>query len=149
MLKLDEKDFAILEILKGNSRLSTQKIARAVRIPVTTVHNRVKKLVKEKVIKNYTINIDSKKLGKAVSSYVFITVDYKALKESKMSQIELAKKIKSNPIVVEASILTGGTDILIKVNVSSIEELSDFVTNHLRKFGGVDATSTAVILAEV
>lgn len=148
-MKLDEKDFAILDILKANSKLSTQKIAKTVKIPITTVHNRIKKLEKEGIIRNYTVNVDNKKLGKGLSAYVLITVDYKLLKELKTQQYDLAKKIKSHPSVEEASLVTGASDIIIKVRVSDIDELSEFVTKYLRNVNGVEKTQTAVILAEV
>ena len=43
---IDEKDQLILEVLKENSTLSTSKIAKSTKIPITTVHNRIKKLEK-------------------------------------------------------------------------------------------------------
>lgn len=148
-MELDKKDFAILEVLKEKSNLSTQKIAKKVNIPITTVHNRIKKLEKEGIIKNYTVNLDNKKLGKKIAAYILITVDYKLLKEIKSTQYELAKKIKSNPAVEEASMVTGATDIMIKVRAKDMDALSEFVTKYLRNVNGVERTQTAVILSEV
>ncbi len=148
-MALDKKDIAILAALRHNSRLSTQKISARTKIPITTVHNRIKKLEKEGVIRGYTVVVDNKRLGRALSAYILITVDYKLLKEMRLSQYELAAKLKSNPAVEEASMVTGLSDIVIKVRVSDIEELGEFVTNHLRNVNGVDRTQTAVILAEV
>jgi len=146
---MDKKDEAIIEVLKHNSNLSTQQISRKTNIPITTIHNRIKKLEKSGIIKEYTISLDNKKIGKAIAAYILITVDYKLLNEKKMSQNELAKKLKSNPNVEEASILTGATDIIIKVRVSNIDQLNEFVTKQLRNIGGVEKTQTAVILNEV
>lgn len=148
-MKLDKKDLTILEVLKQNSHLSTQKIAKKVNIPITTVHNRIKKLEREGVIRNYTVNIDQKKLGKNTSAYILITVDYRLLKEKKMTQYELAKKIMANPNVEIACMITGLTDILIKITVKDMDELGDFVTKYLRNVDGVERTQTAVILSEV
>ncbi len=148
-MKIDKKDYAILDVLKHNGRLSTQKIAKKVNIPITTVHNRIRKLGREGVIKNYTVNIDQKKLGRNVTAYILITVDYKLLKERKMTQYELAKKIRGNPNVELACMITGLTDILIKITVKDMDELGDFVTKYLRNVDGVERTQTAVILSEV
>ena len=73
---LDNKDLKILEVLKVNSRLSTQKIAKKTLIPITTVHNRMKKLEKEGIIKGYTVILDYKKLGKPILSFILISVVY-------------------------------------------------------------------------
>ncbi len=147
--KLDKKDYSILEVLTQGSNLSTQKIARKVNIPITTVHNRIKKLEKEGIIRNYTVTLDSKKLGKNIAAYILITVDYKLLKEIKSTQYELARKIRANPSVEEANMVTGTSDIIIKVRAKDMDELSEFVTKYLRNVNGVERTQTAVILSEL
>ena len=58
---MDEKDEQILQILLINSKLSTHQISKKTGIPITTVHNRIKKLTKKGIIKGYTIVIDHKK----------------------------------------------------------------------------------------
>ena len=50
---LDEKDTQILNLLKDNAKLTSSQISKLTRIPITTIHNRIKKLEKEKIIKNY------------------------------------------------------------------------------------------------
>ena len=146
---MDKKDEKILELLRENSKLTTHQISKKTLIPITTVHNRIKKLEKEGIIKKYTLELDNKKLGKTIAAYVHITVDYRLLKELKMSQQELAKKIKQVESVEEAAMVTGGTDIVIKVRAGDIDELDEFVTKKLRNIGGIEKTQTMVILNEV
>ncbi len=98
---------------------------------------------------NYTVNINHKKLGKGMIGFVLVTVDYKLLKEAKMTQYDLGRKIKAISKVEEADIVTGGTDIIVKVRVSDIDELSDFVTKALRNIEGVEKTQTMVVLSEI
>ena len=145
---LDKKDLAILEILKHNSNLSTQKIAKKTNIPITTVHNRIKKLERAGIIKEYSIALDNKKIGKAIAAYVLITVDYKLLQQLKISQYDLTRKLKSNSAVEEAAMITGASDIIIKVRVKDMDKLNEFVTVYLRNIQGVEKTQTAVILNE-
>lgn len=146
---LDKKDLAIIEILKHNSNLSTQQISKKTNIPITTVHNRIKKLEKEGIIKEYSVVLDHKKIGKPIAAYILITVDYKLLQQLKISQYDLTKKLKSNPVVEEAAIITGASDIVIKVRVRDIDELNEFVTINLRNIKGVDKTQTLVVLNSV
>ncbi len=146
---MDKKDEKILELLRENSKLTTQQISKKTLIPITTVHNRIKKLEKEGVITKYTIQHDHKKLGKNLAAYIQIVVDYKLLKEIKMSQHDLAKKIKQNEFVEEAALVTGGTDIIIKVRVKDVDELDNFVTKVLRNIDGIEKTQTMVILHEI
>lgn len=84
-----------------------------------------------------------------MAAFINITVDYNRLKQINISQHDLAKKIKQNEAVEEAAMVTGGTDIIIKVRVKSVEELDQFVTKHLRSIEGIDKTQTMVILHEI
>ena len=146
---MDKKDEKILELLKENSKLTTQQISKKTLIPITTVHSRIKKLEKEGIIKKYTLELDNKKLGKNISAYIHIVVDYKLLKENKISQHELTKKIRQNEFVEEAAMVTGGTDIIIKVRVKNVDELDFFVTKYLRNINGIEKTQTMIILNEL
>src|SRR3989344_93596 len=93
LMKLDEKDNKILEILKQNSKLTTQQISKRLRIPITTIHNRIKKLEKEEIIKNYTVNLNYKKLNLSVIAYILITINYN-IPGHKIQQEEIAREIK-------------------------------------------------------
>lgn len=146
---VDNKDLLILEALKENARASVVEVAKKTGLPSTTVHNRIKKLRKDGVIESYTIKVNNKKIGKEIAAYISIVVNYDSLKKSQLSQYDLGKKIKKLPFVEEVNIITGGVDIIVKVRVASMQELSDFVTKKLRNYDGVQKTSTVVILDEV
>ncbi|MDO8740514.1 MAG: Lrp/AsnC family transcriptional regulator [Candidatus Woesearchaeota archaeon] len=147
-MALDKKDFKILEVLKENAKLSTQQISKKTLIPITTVHHRIKKLEKQGIIKGYTVLLDNKKLGKALAAYVLITVDYKSLREIKLTQHDMAKKLKAHEFVEAAAMVTGGTDIIIKIRVKDIDQMDEFVTKYLRNVDGIERTQTMVILSE-
>ncbi|RLE41755.1 Lrp/AsnC family transcriptional regulator [Candidatus Woesearchaeota archaeon] len=146
---MDEKDRAIINVLRQNSRLSIKQIAKRARLPVTTVYNRMKRLEQEGVIRGYTVVLDKKRLGKLVSAYILANVDYSVLKKTNTNQIALAKKVKLMEEVEEISIIAGEKDLLIKVSVGSVEALNSFVVDKLRNLAGVDKTQTLVVLKEV
>ncbi len=146
---MDAKDEKILAALKENSRLSSQEISKKTAIPITTVHNRIKRLLGEGVIEKFTVRLNPKKLGKTIAAYILITVDYTALKQAKTSQHEVASKLKKYDVVEEVAMITGASDIIIKVRVGSIEELDNFVTVDLRNVHGIEKTQTAIILNEL
>lgn len=146
-MDFDQKDLHILDILKQNARFTTKQIAKKLNIPITTVHNRIKKLEKLEIIKNYTVNLDYKKLGKPIVSYILMTVMYILPNGTKIKQDEVAKRIRSLENVEEVNILTGGFDIMIKVRSKDIDELNDFVIKKLRAIEGVDKTQTMIVLS--
>jgi len=143
---MDEKDERILNVLKENSKLSTQQISKKISIPITTVHHRIKKLEKEGIIKKYTVVLDSKKIGKLISSYILIRVDYR---HTKQSQLEMAMNLKSKDAVEEVSIVTGSIDMIVKIRVKDIAELNQFVIKYLRMMEGIERTETLVIMSDI
>jgi len=145
---VDKKDLTIIEVLKHNSNFSTQQISKKTNIPITTVHNHIKKLEKGGVIEGYTVKLNNKKIGKPIAAYIMITVDYKLLQQLKISQYDLARKLRANPAAEDATMVTGAVDIIIKVRFKDIDELNQFVTIELRNIKGVEKTQTAVILNE-
>lgn len=146
IMEIDQKDKSVLEALKQNARLTTKEIAKKVRLPITTVHNRIKKLEKLGVIKNYTLNLNYHKLGKPILAYILISVNYTMPNGNKINQENIAMQISKLEGVEETSIVTGVTDIFAKVRVASIEELNDLLIKRLRNIDGVDKTQTFMAL---
>jgi len=144
---LDDKDIMILELLKENSKLTTHKISKKTAIPITTVHNRIKKLEKEGIIKGYTVVLDYAKLGRSMRAFVLATVTYMLPSGQKISQEDAAKRIRKIAGVEGVCIVTGGTDIIIEVRVKDVDELNDFVVRKLRNVEGVDKTQTMIVLS--
>lgn len=146
---LDEKDLHVLEELRQNAKRTTSQISKRINIPITTVHNRIKKLEKLGIIKHYTVEVDHAKLGKPISAYIMVSVVYMLPSGIKLSQEDVAKHIKGIAGVESVEIMTGETDLLVKIRIKDIEELNDFVIRKLRKVEGVDKTRTMIVLSEI
>ena len=71
---LDEKDKKIIEILKEHGDYTTRQIAKKTLLPTTTIHNRIRKLRKEKIIKNFTVDLDYKQVEQGFSVIVLVSV---------------------------------------------------------------------------
>lgn len=144
---VDEKDRRILEVLHENSDLSIQKISKRTGIPITTVHNRIKRLKKSGIIKNYTVNLDYQKLGKHVLAFVLINVNQKSMTDADMDQFDVLREIKKFGHVEEADLITGSNDILLKCRFNTLDELTDFVVKDLRsEKTHISNTQTLVVL---
>jgi len=138
MNELDEKDFTILDELKKNSKLSEQKIARKTGIPMTTVHNRIKKLRASGLIKKYTIELDYEKMGLPLTAYVLLKTIQGA------DQKEVLTYISKLPQIYEAAMVTGEFDILFKARIASMDELNKVVVQNIRKKKTVGETRTMI-----
>ena len=148
-MTLDKKDQIILELLKENSKLTTSQISKKTAIPITTVHNHIKKLEKNEIISGYTIRLNYKKLGISMLAYILIRINYSLPNKKTINQKEIAKKIKSFYEVEEVNIMAGVTDILIKVRTKDIDQLNTFIIDKLRNVEGIDKTQTMISLLNI
>jgi Lrp/AsnC family transcriptional regulator, leucine-responsive regulatory protein len=148
-ISLDNKDLKVLDLLKDNSKLTTSQISKKTGIPITTVHNRIRKMEKLGIIVGYTLKLNYKKLGQGILCYVLVGIIYNLPSGKKVKQEDVAKKIKKFGGVEEVSIVAGGTDVLVKVRAKDIEGLNDFIVRKLRELEGVDKTQTLIVLSSI
>ena len=145
---VDNKDKRIIEELVKDSRQTTSQLSKKLNIPITTIHNRIKKLIETGVVINYTVNLNHQLLGRTIPAYIWISINYN-IPGKKINQSEISSQIKKVDGVYEVCILTGGSDVLVKVLVKDINELNLLVTEKLRNIPGIDKTQTSIILKEL
>jgi len=142
---LDEKDSAILDELMKDSRKTTKAIARNLRIPRATVHDRIVKMEQRGVIRRYTAVPDYDQLGLGVSAFVLVQFE----PEDGVSQRETAEEVASIPGIFEVHLISGEYDILLHVRGSSMEEIGRLVIDRLREVKGVSRSLTCACFTTV
>ncbi|VVC03384.1 putative HTH-type transcriptional regulator [Candidatus Bilamarchaeum dharawalense] len=147
-VKLDDKDFAIIDILSRNAKQSIFQLAKKLNIPPTTIHNRIKKLRANGVIRNYVVQLDREKMGQKVCALVFVSLDNNLL-ESKSKKGGLARELIKYPNVDEIFETSGTVDIIVKVYGTNIKDITEFVINTIREVKGVIKTETVFALSEI
>ncbi|HIH91914.1 TPA: Lrp/AsnC family transcriptional regulator [Candidatus Woesearchaeota archaeon] len=145
MKPLDEKDRIILNVLRKEAKLSTKELSRKTKIPITTIHNRMKRMEGSGIIKGYTVVLDNQLTGNVIS-FVLISVMYRLPGGEVINQEELAKKVATHEMVEEVSIITGSMDLIAKVRANTVEDLNNFVIHYLRTIAGIERTQTLVVL---
>jgi DNA-binding Lrp family transcriptional regulator len=146
--ELDEKDWKIIDVLKEHADYTTRQIAKKTLLPITTVHNRIRKLKDDRVIKRYTVELDSKKIGKSLVAYVLISANLSLLKQKKMSQYDLLEQIRRFDFVERIDIVSGGTDLVAILRVRDVEELDRVLLGRLQNLEGIDKTQSLIVLHE-
>ena len=141
-MNLDDKDMDILSLLKKNAKSTTQQISRELNIPVTTVHNRIKKLESSEIISKYTVVLNQKKLGKTISARLAIRVTKLA------DQNKICNELLNLEAVDRVYQITGDHDIVAKVCLKDIEELHSLIMTQLRTMPEIQNTSTTIVLKE-
>lgn len=146
--RIDQKDRRIIEILKEHGDYATRQIAKKTGLPITTVHNRITKLKKEKIIKKFTVDLDYHKLSEGFRAYVLVSVNLSLLKEKNKSQYDVAKELKHFPFVEKTDIVSGGTDIVATVRVKDVAEFDQVLLMKLQRIGGIEKTQSLIVIHE-
>jgi Lrp/AsnC family leucine-responsive transcriptional regulator len=130
---LDEIDRKILRTLSGDGRISNQKLAETVNLSPTPCWNRVKALEDAGFITGYVALLDQRALGLPDTVIIEVTLERHDDEIFKHFGEALAKL----PEVMEAYLLTGEYDYLIKVAVSGTEGYERFLRQKLYKIPGI------------
>jgi len=137
---LDRTDLEILRALQSDSRKTYSSIGRQLGVAHSTVYERVRKMEQQKVIKGYTVTVDSEKVG-ARNVVAFMTV-YTDPKETERVAEKLAKL--SNVVNVYSS-LSEELLIIAKVTAKNQEEMHEFIANSVAPLPGVLKIRTSIL----
>ncbi len=143
---MDKKDWQIIEILKNHSDFTTRQIAKKTLLPATTIHNRIRKLKSEGIIKKFTIELDHDKVQNNFVSYVLITANLPLLKQKRKSQYDLIKEIRKFEFVEKADIVSGGTDIIAIIRVKDVKEYDKALLGKIQNIEGIDKTQSLIVI---
>jgi DNA-binding Lrp family transcriptional regulator len=145
---ISQKNKKILDILMENCKLSTKEIGKRLGIPITTVHNHIKKMESDGIIKGYTTLVDYKQLGKNIQAFIHVSLAT-TFSGKTVSQQKLAEHLYELPEVIQCYIISGKTDIIMLVTAHDIEDLNNFVTQRLKKVDGVDNADISIVLSDI
>lgn len=140
--KLDEIDRKILRILRSDGRISNQKLADSVHLSPTPCWNRVRALEEAGYIEGYAAILSQRALG--LPDTVIIEVTLERHDEDMLERF--GEALAQLPEVMEASLLTGDYDYLIKVAVAGTEGYERFLRQRLYKIPGIRHSRSTFVL---
>jgi len=138
---IDDKDRMLISRLLINSREKLTNLAKLLRISVTAVNKRLKKLEDMGVVMRYTADIDFTKLGFGVIALVRIAVD----PPKRNHVISELKKVKN---ILEFYEVSGDYDIVAKLVAKDIYDYRDRILTMLSKIDGIKKTLSMIVLGE-
>ena len=134
--ELDDANWRILEELQKNARITVAELSKRIFLSAPAVAERIAKLEEAGYIKGYRTIIDYNKLGLTVP--VFIN-----FKSISITHADMVKMVNQKPEVMEWYTITGNKCMILKVIVSSTEELEKILES-LSRYG---ETTTSIILS--
>lgn len=140
--KLDAIDRRILRALHRNARLTNAELAEQVGLSPSPCWTRVKRLEQAGVIKGYVAILDQAALG--LPDTVIIEVMMERHDEESLRRFEQA--VTDMPEIIEAWLVTGEYDYVIKAAVGGTAGYERLLREKLYRLPGVRHTRTSFTL---
>ena len=137
--RFDALDMKLLFELSKDGNISVPILSKKLGINASVLYSRIKRLVRKKIIKKFTIEIDDSLLGIEVKASVGINRDPKF-------KIQIHKNLLEITEVVSISEVTGRFDIMIRIYAQDLEDLHTVVIEKIGKIEGIQNTETFVEL---
>ena len=136
--ELDQLDRRILSALSENGRLTTSALAERVGLSTSPCWTRVKRLEETGAIEKYVAVLNHGNLGYNNVAFVEITLD----KHDDKALERFGGALSRIPEVMEAYLVTGDYDYLIKVVVRDTDHYERFLRQALYRIPGIRQSRT-------
>lgn len=144
-VKLDEKDIDILRALQQNARLTNKELAARVHLSTTPTYERVKRLERVGVIKQYATILNATKLNKGFT--VFCSVKLRQLNtERAMAFTEMIQGINE---VTECYNISGSFDYMLRIQSPDMRYYQQFLLNVLGQHDNIASLESTFVMEEV
>ena len=145
MYVLDQTDLQLLDELQQDSEQSIKQLAEKVKLSITPVHERVKKLEQMGIIQKYVAVVNPKALGKKLVAYCQV----KLLRHNGELFGEFENYISTLDEVLEASYMAGAYDFLLKLVLNDMEEYQTFVVHKISKLEIIANIQSSFVIQEI
>jgi Lrp/AsnC family leucine-responsive transcriptional regulator len=133
---LDRIDSEILAILRDDARIPYQTLGDRVHLSANAAADRVRRLVRNGIIRRFTIDIDQSQLGRDLEA----VIDVRARDVDQFRRGAL-----TCPEVTWLAHVTGRTDYQLHVSCAGTAGLNELLTRFTREFGAEETLTTVVL----
>lgn len=140
-MELSPADRTILVALQQNSRISNRELASRVGLAESTTHERVRRLVDAGVVTRFTADLDPGALGRPMQALIAVQLR----PQSAEVVTRFLDAVVGDPCVLDATVLSGETDVQIRVAVASSEALRRFAWQKVTSVPSVRSIQTHIV----
>jgi DNA-binding Lrp family transcriptional regulator len=142
---LDETDLAILRVLQENARITVRELAENVHLSATPVHERVKRLERAGVIRQYVAVLDAAKVGKSLMVICYVSLQ----QHNKDAGGKFIQAILGMDEVLECLTISGQFDFMLKVVAENMDAYYNFHVNKLSALENVGNVQSAFVMGVI
>ena len=142
---MDYIEYKLLNSLQKNARLTNLELAKQVGLSASPCLRRVKSLEESGVITGYSAIINQNKVNLSVN--VFVQVSLERQSEERLQVFE--EKVMEYREVMEAYLMTGEADYLLRIVVKDLQAYEKFLKDNLTKIKGIASIRSYFSLKQV
>ncbi len=144
-MQLDAIDKKLINLLQNDSKQTTKQLSLHLNLSVTAVYERIKKLEKGNVIKQYVALINKDKIEKSFLVFCHI----KLIQHTKEYVTNFEKEVAQLQEVSECFHVSGEYDYILKVYLKDMESYRDFMITKLTTIKHIGSTHSTFTIGEV
>lgn len=144
-LNLDQKDIDILRALQTNARLTNKELAAKIHLSTTPTFERVKRLERMGIIKQYATILDATKLNKGFA--VFCSVKLRQLNTERAKTF--TAMVREIPEVTECYNISGSFDYLLRIQSPDMRYYQQFLLNVLGQHDNIASLESTFVMEEI
>lgn len=142
---MDAIDKKLLAILQEDTKKTTKELSLILNLSVTAVYERIKKLEREGVIRNYVALLDRNKIEKAFVVFCHV----KLIQHTKDVIHTFESEVVRLNEVSECFHVSGDYDYILKVNVKDMDAYREFMVTKLTGLQHIGSTHSSFMIGEV
>lgn len=136
---MDKTDRLLLRIVQQDSRIPLQKIARRLGVPKSTVHYRIGRLEREKIIEGYYAKLNATTLGYDYMAVVLVKAKYGPQYHEKVGL-----KLSKIPGVWAVYYVLGDYDFIVLIRAVNRDDYMQKL-ERMSNMADIERTSTQVV----
>ncbi|HCQ66512.1 MAG TPA: AsnC family transcriptional regulator [Rhodobacteraceae bacterium] len=144
-MALDSTDRRILTVLQKNGRISNADLSERINLSPSACHRRVQRLEQDGYIRGYVAMCDPKRVGKATTVFVEITLAGQA--DELLEAFE--REVALVPEILECHLMAGKSDYILKVVAEDTEDFARIHRQKLARLPGVQGMQSSFALRTV
>lgn len=144
-MEFDLIDKKLLMLLQDDSKKTTKELSNKLNLSVTAVYERIKKLEREGVIRNYVALLDRAKIKKSFVVFCHI----KLIQHTKEYLNTFEHEVTQLTEVLECFHVSGDYDYILKICVGSMEEYREFMVTKLTNLKHIGSTHSSFMITEL
>jgi DNA-binding Lrp family transcriptional regulator len=142
---LDDKDLAILRILQQNARATVREITGQVKLSTTPVHERIRRLETQGVIRQYATLLNPNLVNKGLMVICYVSLR----QHNKSAGSKFIKSIMEMPEIIACYNISGEFDFMLKVVAENMDDYYHFHVNKLSQAENIGQLQSVFVMGVI